>query len=140
MRRTRTSTARQRPALRRLVLAVFALALSGVHFFGLGHLVFVTHVLCEHGALLHAEDVAHVEEQAPAGTDAAAPGSGEHHQHCDVLAVKTTTLAVQPPFAAPAPISWLLAADAVSPAPAHPPIGLLALAPKASPPSARPFA
>jgi hypothetical protein len=140
MSRRRTSQGPQRHALHRLVLAVFALALSGVHLVGLGHLLFVTHVICEHGALLHTEEaLAHVDEPAPADVDSAAPGLGEHHQHCDAFAVETTAVAVEPAFSAPAPLSFLLASEAPASPFAHRPIGLLALAPKASPPSPRSF-
>lgn len=140
MSRRGTSTGQRRHALHRLVLAIFAVALSGLHLVSLGHLLFVTHVVCEHGALLHTEEaLAHVDEQAPTGVDSAAPGLGEHHQHCDAFAVETTAVAVQPAFSAPAPPALLLDAEAPASPIAHRPIGLLALAPKASPPSDRSF-
>jgi hypothetical protein len=122
----------------RYFFAFLALAVAMVQLFGLGHLVFVSHAICEHGALLHTDEAAvHADEAArdADGVSSALPGRGaEDHQHCDALAVRPAVVAVQPAFDAPAELEGALLPETPRAFAAHPPIAVLALAPKVSPP------
>jgi hypothetical protein len=137
-RRRRTATRKALP--QRYFFAFLALAVAMVQLFGLGHLVFVSHAICEHGALLHTEDATvHAEAAAAArdadGVSSALPGRGAaEHQHCDALAVRPAVIAVQPAFEAPAELEGALLPETPRALVAHPPIAVLALAPKVSPP------
>jgi len=136
--------ARRRATPHRHLLALLALAVTAAQLFVLGHLVFVTHTICEHGALLHVERVPAVDPAAvdPAAVDppddrvAARPGkgAGAHHQHCDAFGVRPAVIAVAPSFDAPAPLEGVLLPEQHGARAAVLPIELLSLAPKSSPP------
>jgi hypothetical protein len=138
MDRRRRSRAPRRTPPHRHLLALIAIAVGLLQVFGLGHLVFVSHAICEHGALLHVEGEAAHADEAPAeakGVASARPGqAAEDHQHCGALAVRPAVIAVQPAFAAFVPIAIALTEDAPPALDPFPPIGVLALAPKSSPP------
>jgi hypothetical protein len=134
----------RRPPPHRYLLAFFALAMAVAQLFGVGHLVLVSHAVCEHGALFHgtAAEVRHGGEAhaaaVPRGVSSARPGgAGEgEHQHCDPFGVLPGVVAVAPACDLPAAVeSAQLPPTPVARA-AFAPIGLLALAPKSSPPRA----
>ncbi len=124
-------------------LLVVAVALLFAHVARLGHLVFVPHVRCAHGALVHA----HAE---PAAGDAAArpgdaptrapvvqasPTADGDHDHCDGLAVAPARIDPPASIAPSAVIAWCAAPDTARPRPAATVVALLSLAPKGSPPA-----
>jgi hypothetical protein len=141
MHRKPRRAARRRATPHRHLFALLALAVAFVQLVGLGHLVFVTHAICEHGALLHVEHEAVAApkiDDRPAAEDrvAARPGQSAdgHHQHCDPFAVRPAVVAVAPSFEAPAPFEGVLLPETAVVRAAFPPIDLLSLAPKSSPP------
>ena len=102
-----------------------------------GHLVFVSHSLCEHGALVHGHhEEAH--RHAPQGRDAAA-ASGDAledsgHDHCEPFAVQSFAVSVGPSCVVPTVLDAELLPWSVRPRPGERSIPLLSLAPKSSPP------
>lgn len=115
-----------------------------LQLFGLGHLIFVTHAICEHGDLLHADVAARRAEEARAAFDRGIDDGASHaergraaedHQHCDALAVRPAVVSVAPAFDAPADLGTALPPSIPPAAAGHAPIALLSLAPKVSPPA-----
>jgi hypothetical protein len=128
---------------RQVLFACFALGMVLAQLFAVGHLVFVSHAICEHGALQHADtgaaprpaeisaDAAEATGRAPR----ALPGRGAgEHEHCDPFARAPAAIHVDPSFAAPELIQPSLTAWHQGSPFAFETIGLLALAPKSSPP------
>jgi hypothetical protein len=111
-----------------------------------GHLVFVSHAICEHGSLLHeshaegASDKASVRAASSSDEPSASPGpAAEEHEHCDALALRPATIAVGPAFTLPELIEIGVIEWASTSPLASPPIAILHLAPKGSPPRDRSF-
>lgn len=82
-----------------LAFALISLGLLVAQAARVGHLALVSHSLCEHGALIHADEVAPAhaaasDHEAPLGVDPGAAHPG--HEHCDPLGLKALAPAVGP--------------------------------------------
>ena len=120
-----------------LAFALISLGLLVAQAARVGHLLFVSHSLCEHGSLIHAGEVAppHASasdrEEAPVVDPGAAhPG----HEHCDPLGLKALAPAVGPACPDCTLLDGELLPWSVRPRPGERVISILLLAPKSSPP------
>src|SRR5262245_36335720 len=142
MDRRTTRPAPRRPRPQRSLFAFLALFVTVAQLFGLAHLVLVSHAICEHGALPHAEIAPRADARAADadGKPSAVPGgAAAEHDHCDPFALKPATVSVEPACAVPELLDFALLDEAPPASFAFRPIGILALAPKSSPPLAAPF-
>lgn len=146
-RRTRGRLASPRRAL---WLVLFSIGLVAAQLLSAGHLVFVSHALCEHGELTHDEWAApgaHAERVAPAAADvdpdapsATTGRDAAEHDHCDPFAVRPALVSVGPACVVPEVLSEALVPWTAGRPDAERPISILALAPKSSPPVPSPSA
>jgi hypothetical protein len=125
---------------------LLSISLLVMHMARLGHMLLVSHEVCEHGALVHAhhdETARHADPAAaPHGGRAletcAAPGtpaSDAGHEHCDPFSLKAISLAVSVPGVTPRLLDGELLPWSVRPSQGEQIIAILSLAPKNSPPA-----
>jgi hypothetical protein len=132
------AAARRRPLLG--VLAV-AFALLFAQAARLGHLALVSHVRCEHGALVHVHREGRGGEpraRAVRGDEGPTATSGAieaEHEHCDALSLAPAVVDARVGGDVPSLLEWSLAPAGESARTAAPAVDVLALAPKGSPPA-----
>jgi hypothetical protein len=121
-----------------LFVALVSLGLVVAQIARLGHMMLVSHSVCEHGALVHGH---HAEEhhaadrgRDPVATQGEAPADADH-EHCDAAGVKAVAVAVGPACVAPTLLDGELLPWSVRPRPDGRAIAILSLAPKNSPPA-----
>src|SRR4051812_1565889 len=106
-RQPRRRTPRRRAVVRAgavLFAAVVSLGLLVTQLALVGHMVFVSPSLCEHGALVHDHHAEAHPRAAHGDTVSAIPGDAPGHaghDHCDPFALKTLAVRVDPSFVVP---------------------------------------
>jgi hypothetical protein len=133
----------------RSLIALLASFFGFVHFAAISHMAFVAHARCvEHGQLVHVEAASAAPAapavEAPHAAPSAVPGdahASEDHDHCalgvappgEASAGRAAPIVV-PDSDAPAVPRLSAPAWAKAPVPPAPPIAILLLSPKSSPP------
>jgi len=123
--------------VRLLLCALAIIAISGLG--QSAHLVLVRHLRCIHGALVHAAPAPAPQHERPAASPskggAADQGVGVvGHQHCRHALVRAAAVTPPPVAALARLLAWSPTGVPGSASATRPPVALLHLAPKLSPP------
>jgi hypothetical protein len=131
---TSARTTRLALLLSSTVLAAFVLVSQVAR---VAHFVLVAHAHCaEHGDIAHSDHAAASDDGSDHGESVAlrTGEAGGEHEHCDVLGMPVTPLAVAPSLADASLLDAYLLPWSVRPSVGHRVLDVLDLAPKSSPP------
>jgi len=125
--------------VRQLGLALSLIVLLASQLAAMGHLVFVQHSICEHGAAVHGGHAVEADRAplARTGSDPAISG-GERmeraHEHCDPSGIRPALVQADAYCLAPTLLDEYLLPWSLRPQRTEAPVSALELAPKNSPP------